>query len=118
MFRRHHPESINYPPDRVLLRFGGAVVGMSFATLFPSDSSVARLGVGLIAKTMSALVLDLPVSIANGSYNTKRAQLSQAAADFILVDRLSLSMAPERTYGLRDPIGDWIDHVYHTRKYD
>lgn len=103
--------------------FGGALVGMTIrGSLSERQFSgevkdVIKLGLGLIA-TMSALVLGLLVSTAKGSYDAKRAQLSQMAADLILVDR-SLALygfeAKDARSSLRDLVGELIDQIYSIR---
>lgn len=80
--------------------FGGALLGMALQTILPEhhlsvDSrDVIKLGMGLIA-TMSALVLALLISSAKGSYDTQRNELTQAAANIILVDRVLAHYGPE-----------------------
>ncbi len=80
--------------------FGGALLGMALQTILPEhhlsvDSrDVIKLGMGLIA-TMSALVLALLISSAKGSYDTQRNELTQAAANIILIDRVLAHYGPE-----------------------
>ena len=72
--------------------FGGAFIGMLLRTILPERhftneaKDVFRLGIGLIT-TMTALVLGLLVSTAKGSYDARRNQLTEIAADAILIDR-------------------------------
>jgi Protein of unknown function (DUF4239) len=79
--------------------FGGALLGMAIHTILPehhlnADSKdVIKLGMGLIA-TMSALVLALLTSSAKGSYDTQRNELTQVAANVILLDRLLAHYGP------------------------
>jgi len=103
--------------------FGGALVGIVVRGFlserqFSSEvKDVIKLGLGLIA-TMSALVLGLLVSTAKGSYDAKRAQLSQMAADLILVDRSLALYGPETKEArgaLHDLVGDLIDQIYSIR---
>ena len=80
--------------------FGGAMLGMALHTILPehhlsTDSKdVIKLGMGLIA-TMSALVLALLTNSAKGSYDAQRNELTQAAANIILVDRVLEHYGPE-----------------------
>jgi hypothetical protein len=73
--------------------FGAAVVGMLLRTVLPehhlsADSKeVIKLGTGLVA-TMAALVLGLLVASAKGSYDAQSAELTQASANIVLLDRL------------------------------
>lgn len=80
--------------------FGGALLGMSIHTILPEhhlnaeSKDVIKLGMGLIA-TMSALVLALLTNSAKGSYDSQRNELTQAAANIILVDRVLTHFGPE-----------------------
>jgi hypothetical protein len=80
--------------------FGGAMLGMALRTILPeqqlnSDSKdVIKLGMGLIA-TMSALVLALLTNSAKSSYDAQRNEVTQAAANIILVDRVLAHYGPE-----------------------
>jgi hypothetical protein len=53
-----------------------------------------KLGVGLIG-TMTALVLGLLVASAESSYNTQSTELTQMAANIILLDRMLAHYGPE-----------------------
>jgi hypothetical protein len=80
--------------------FGGALLGMAIHTrlpehhLTPDSKDVIKLGMGLIA-TMSALVLALLTNSAKGSYDTQRNELTQVAANVILLDRVLAHYGPE-----------------------
>ena len=80
--------------------FGGAVLGMAIHTTLPEhhlnaeSKDVIKLGMGLIA-TMSALVLALLTNSAKGSYDTQRNELTQTAANVILLDRVLAHYGPE-----------------------
>jgi len=69
--------------------FGGALLGMTLRALLPEQETkdVVKLGVGLIG-TMAALVLGLLVASAKGSYDTRSSELTQMAANAILLDRV------------------------------
>jgi len=80
--------------------FGGAMLGMAIHTLLPEhhlnteSKDVIKLGMGLIA-TMSALVLALLTNSAKGSYDTQRNEVTQVAANVILLDRVLAHYGPE-----------------------
>jgi hypothetical protein len=78
---------------------------------------VLRLGLGLIT-TMNALILGLLISTAKSSYDAKRNQLTQMAADAILVDR-SLAIYGSETdeirKSLRELFAKFIDHIQAIR---
>ena len=80
--------------------FGGALLGMAIHTILPEhhmsseSKDVIKLGMGLIA-TMSALVLALLTNSAKGSYDAQRSEITQAAANIILVDRVLAHYGPE-----------------------
>lgn len=73
--------------------FGGALAGMFIRRLLPehhlsSDSKdVVRLGMGLVATTL-ALVLGLLVASAKNFYDTQSAEVTQLAANAVLLDRV------------------------------
>src|SRR6202046_2493495 len=58
------------------------------------SKDVIKLGMGLIA-TMSALVLALLTNSAKGSYDTQRNEVTQVAANVILLDRVLAHYGPE-----------------------
>lgn len=80
--------------------FGGALVGLWLRTILPEHHldaetrDLVKLGVGLIG-TMSALVLGLLVASAKGTYDTRSSELTQMAADSIVVDRMLAHYGPE-----------------------
>jgi len=80
--------------------FGGALLGMALQGILPAhhlsndSKDVVKLGMGLIA-TMSALVLALLINSAKSSYDTQRNELTQAAANIILLDRVLAHYGPE-----------------------
>ncbi|MGH7836252.1 MAG: hypothetical protein ACREQC_00350, partial [Candidatus Binataceae bacterium] len=73
--------------------FGGALLGMFIRDLLPEhhlskdSQDVVKLGMGLIG-TMSALVLGFLVASAQGSYATRGSELTQMAANTVLLDRV------------------------------
>lgn len=80
--------------------FTGAIIGMALRAVLPSrhltdeTKDIVKLGVGLIG-TMTALVLGLLVAGATSSYDTRRGELTQMAANMVLVDRLLAHYGPE-----------------------
>lgn len=80
--------------------FGGALLGMFVHRLLPerhlsSDSKDAiRLGMGLVATTL-ALVLGLLVASAKSFYDTQNTEITQLAANVVLLDRVLAHYGPE-----------------------
>ena len=80
--------------------FGGALIGMTLRHRLPKNHldadtrDLVKLGVGLVG-TMSALVLGLLVASTKGSYDAHRAELTQIAANVILLDRVLVHYGPE-----------------------
>jgi hypothetical protein len=78
----------------------GALAGMTLRTLLPKHHldadtrDLVKLGVGLIG-TMSALLLGLLVSSTKASYDARRTELTQIAANAILLDRALAHFGPE-----------------------
>lgn len=79
---------------------GGAMAGMWLQSILPKHHlsadtrELVKLGVGLVG-TMAALVLGLMVASTKASYDTHRAELTQIAANTILVDRVLAHYGPE-----------------------
>ena len=80
--------------------FAGALIGMWLRSVLPKHhlgddtKDLMKLGVGLIG-TMSALVLGLLVASAESSYSTQSTELTQMAANVILLDRMLAHYGPE-----------------------
>jgi len=80
--------------------FGGALLGMRLRSLLPEthrspeSKDLIRSTMALIG-TMSALVLGLLVASAKGNYDAKRDQLTAAAANIVLLDRVLAHYGPE-----------------------
>jgi hypothetical protein len=80
--------------------FGGALLGMSVYPLLPdkalsSDSrDVVRLAMGLVATTV-AMALGLLIASAKNFYDTQSAEVTQLAANFVLLDRILAHYGPE-----------------------
>jgi len=80
--------------------FGGALFGIFIHSLVPreyldSDSREAvRLGMALVATTV-AVVLGLLISSGKSFYDTQSAEVTQLAADIVLLDKLLKQYGPE-----------------------
>jgi hypothetical protein len=78
----------------------GALIGMWLRSVLPEHhlgndtKDLVKLGVGLIG-TMSALVLGLLVASAESSYSTRSTELTEMAANVILLDRMLAHYGPE-----------------------
>jgi hypothetical protein len=91
--------------------FGGAVSGVVLRLILPerhlsSDSKdVIKLAMGLTA-TMAALVLALLISAAKSSYDAQRNEVTQLAANVVLLDRVLAHYGPETK-----PARDMLSHT-------
>jgi hypothetical protein len=80
--------------------FGGALAGMILRTSLPdhhlsADSKeVVKLGMGLVG-TMAALILGLLVASAKSSFDAQSSELTQAAANIVVLDRVLAQYGPE-----------------------
>jgi hypothetical protein len=80
--------------------FGGAMLGMWLRGVLPQHhldaetKDLIKLGVTLIG-TMAAMLLGLLVASAKSAYDARRSELTQMAADTILVDRVLAHYGPE-----------------------
>lgn len=80
--------------------FGAALLGVFGGRLLPethqspSSKEIVRLGMGLVATTV-ALVLGLLVASAKNFYDTQNTELTQFAANFVLLDRILEHYGPE-----------------------
>ena len=72
--------------------FAGGLLGVRLRSVLPEDQlntdtkELVKLGVGLIG-TMAALLLGLLVASAKGSYDARSSEVTQMAANVILLDR-------------------------------
>src|SRR5262249_24819789 len=88
--------------------FGGALLGLFLRSLLPEhhlnpeSKDVVKVGMGLIA-TMAALVLGLLTGSAKTAFDTQDGELTQMAANVILLDRALANYGPE-TKNIRDQI--------------
>lgn len=101
--------------------FGGALLGMALRAYLPeshstSDSKEAvRLGMGLVATTV-ALVLGLLIASAKGFYDTQNTEMTEAAANVVLLDRVLVHYGAEANEArtvLRATIAELVERVWH-----
>jgi hypothetical protein len=94
---------------------GGAVVGALLRGVLPEDHvssesrAVVNTGIGLLA-TMSALVLGLLIASAKGGFDIKSAEVKEAAAKIVLLDRSLRQYGPE-TKPIRDLIQQTLESM-------
>jgi hypothetical protein len=100
--------------------FAGALLGMWLRKALPEHhlnadtKELVKLGVGLIG-TMSALLLGLLVASAKSSYDQRSGELTQMAANMILLDRALAHYGPaasETRQMLRTAVTRMIDQVW------
>jgi len=100
--------------------FGGALLGMTLRALLPeshasSDSREAvRLGMGLVATTV-ALVLGLLIASAKGFYDTQNTEMTEAAANVVLLDRILVhygAEAKDARAALRSTVASLIERAW------
>jgi hypothetical protein len=95
--------------------FGGAILGIVLRALLPerhlsADSKdVVRLGMGFLA-TMAALVLGLLIASAKGSYDTQRGEVTQVAANVVILDRILAHYGPQSKEA-RDVLRRYVTRV-------
>jgi hypothetical protein len=100
--------------------FVSALLGLIIGPLLPShhlssdSKQVVNLGMGLISM-MAAIALGLLVATADGSYDTKKNELTQMSANYISIDRALAhygpESAPERAL-LRRALAEEIDRIW------
>lgn len=80
--------------------FGGALLGTFLHSRLPdghldsNSKDAVRLAMGLVATTV-ALVLGLLIASAKGFYDTQNTEVTQAAADVVLLNRILAHYGPE-----------------------
>ena len=95
--------------------FGGALAGILVSSRLPSHhvtsetKDVVRLGMGLVATTV-ALALGLLIASAKSYYDTQSAEVTQLAANVVLLDRVLLHYGPE-TQEARAMLRNTVAHV-------
>ena len=95
--------------------FGGALLGIRIHHLLPDDQlradskDVVRLGMGLVATT-AALVLGLLVASAKAFYDTQNTEVTQFAANVVLLDRV-LAHYGEESAEARAALPNAVTHM-------
>lgn len=95
--------------------FGGALIGIFLGGILPkthldgASKDVVRLATALVV-TITALVLSLLIAAAKGSYDQQSADVAQASAKIVLLDRVLSVYGPE-TKEVRDRLRDIV--VFH-----
>jgi hypothetical protein len=107
--------SITFSIVVLVCAFASWMAGMLISPKLPdqhlsSDSKdVVRLGMGLVATTV-ALVLGLLVSSAKSFYDTQNNEVTQLAANLVVMDRILAHYGPETgeaRAALRDAVAHW-----------
>ena len=97
--------------------FGAAVLGIYISPLLPvhqqgsESKDIVRLGMGLVGTTV-AVVLGLLVSSAKSFYDTQSDEVTQLAANMVMLDRLLAHYGPEATEArstLRTALGNQLE---------
>ena len=103
--------------------FAGALLGVRLRSVLPEDQlsadtkELVKLGVGLIG-TMAALLLGLLVASTKGSYDARSSEVTQMAANMILLDRGLAHYGPAAgriRYLLRAAVARTIDDLWSTQ---
>lgn len=106
--------------------FGGALIGVLLHPVLPEDHlsqnsrEAVRLGMGLVATTV-ALVLGLLIASAKGFYDTGNSEVTELAADTVMVDRVLLHYGPEANQirtALRSSLEDVLQQAQQGSKID
>jgi hypothetical protein len=98
--------------------FGGALLGVFVYPFLPDTQQspesrdIVRLGMGLVATTV-AIVLGLLVASAKGFYDTQSTEVTQVAANFVLLDRVLFHYGPE-SQGTRAALHNFLANVLDT----
>src|SRR5208283_1813527 len=80
--------------------FGGGLLGIFIHSLLPNEhldsesKEAVRLGMALVGTTV-ALVLGLLIASGKGFYDTQSSEVTQLAADVVLLDRILAHYGPE-----------------------
>jgi hypothetical protein len=98
--------------------FGSALLGMLLRAALPLDhlsgesKDVVKLGMGLVG-TLAALVLSLLIASAKGSFDTQSRDLTELAANVVLLDRLLANYGSE-TAPARDLLRSAVVNMLET----
>jgi len=97
--------------------FSGGLLGTFIHSLLPSEhldsdsKDAVRLGMALVGTTL-ALVLGLLIASAKGFYDSQNTEVTQAAANVVLLDRMLAHYGPEAEgvrAVLRSTVSHWVD---------
>ena len=106
--------------------FGGAMLGRWLRGVLPQHhldaetKDLIKLGVALIG-TMAAMLLGLLVASAKTAYDARRSELTQMAADAILLDRVLAHYGPQtaETRGLlKASVAGMLDRIWRNNGKD
>jgi hypothetical protein len=98
--------------------FGGALLGMLLRAVLPQNhlsgesKDVVKLGMGLVA-TLAALVLGLLIASSKGSFDQQSKELTDLAANVVLLDRLLAHYGSESAPA-RDALRGAVIHIVET----
>ncbi len=104
--------------------FGGTLFGMFLTCVLPAHhlrkttKETIKLASGMIA-TLAALVLGLLVASAKSSFDTTNAEITQAGAKMMLMDRILARYGPEAKPArqqLHDALSSGVDKVWAEHK--
>jgi hypothetical protein len=99
--------------------FGGGMLGMFVSPMLPDAHSspnsrdVVRLGMGVVGTTV-ALVLGLLVGSAKNFYDTQNNEVTQLAANAVLLDRVLAHYGPDAAdtrAALRTTVARWLENL-------
>ncbi len=103
--------------------FSGALLGIFLHNrlpekhLDPDSKEHVRLGMALVGTTV-ALVLGLLIASAKGFYDSQNTEVTQAAANVVLLDRLLAHYGPEAAdarAALRGTVARWVELTWQRR---
>ena len=105
---------------------GGALLGLLVHSLVPSgyldsdSKEVVRLGMGLVGTTVS-LALGLLIGSGKGFFDTQSSELTQLAADIVLLDKILKHYGPETRETrdlLRSSVAQMVDVTWGQNSSD
>ena len=95
--------------------FGGGLLGIFLHSLLPNEhldpdsKEAVRLGMALVGTTV-ALVLGLLIASGKGFYDTQSSEVTQLAADVVLLDKILVHYGPE-TKEIRELLRSSVAHM-------
>jgi len=106
--------------------FGGALLGLLLRATLPQNhlssesKDVVKLGMGLVA-TLTALVLGLLIASSKASFDAQSKELTELAANVVLLDRLLSHYGPESKPArdlLRGAVAQLVDTIWSESSAD